>query len=139
MCTVRQYRVVLDWPRDARDSGGKARQTSEASCAARELLEETGLRAEKLIHPATVLGSPGFTDEHRGVSRPGTLAGHGPPDEGEVVRTVGSRWTRSCTQSLPDSSKTEDRRGVLTARALLGDEPAGDLALECQSAQATLP
>jgi len=37
-------------------------ETPEA-CAARELLEETGLRAGRLTRLATVLTTPGFTDE----------------------------------------------------------------------------
>ena len=99
------------------------------SCAARELLEETGLRAEKLIHLATVLGSPGFTDEHTEVFlAQGLSQGTARPDEGEVVRTV---WIpldevmHAISAGLIQDGKTV--AGVLAARALLGDEPAGDL------------
>ena len=43
---------VLDHPGEAPDA-----------CAERELLEETGLRAGRLTHLATILTTPGFTDE----------------------------------------------------------------------------
>src|SRR5262249_10802855 len=43
---------VLDHPGEAPDA-----------CAGRELLEETGLRAGRLTHLATILTTPGFTDE----------------------------------------------------------------------------
>jgi ADP-ribose pyrophosphatase len=43
---------VLDHPGEAPDA-----------CAGRELVEETGLRAGRLTHLATILTTPGFTDE----------------------------------------------------------------------------
>ena len=118
VCLVRQYRVVL------------GRVTLEIPAGKLEGGEqETGLRAEKLVHLATVLGSPGFTDEHTEVFlAQGLSQGTSRPDEGEVVRVV---WIpldevmHAISAGLIQDGKTV--AGVLAARALLGDEPAGDL------------
>ena len=61
---VRQMReairqVVLEIPAGIFDIDGE----DAGTCAARELLEETGHRATKLEHLAQVYTSPGFTDE----------------------------------------------------------------------------
>ena len=129
VCLVRQYRVVLgrvtlEIPAGKLEAGEQGER-----CAARELVEETGLRAEKLVHLATVLGSPGFTDEHTEVFlAQGLSQGTSRPDEGEVVRVV---WIpldevmHAISAGLIQDGKTV--AGVLAARALLGDEPAGDL------------
>ena len=89
VCLVRQYRVALgrmtlEIPAGKLE-GGEAGET----CAARELSEETGLRAEKFVLLGVSEGCPGFTDEHteiflaQGLSQ---LEEH--PDEGEFVDTV---------------------------------------------------
>ena len=129
VCLVRQYRgvlgrVTLEIPAGKLEAGEQGE-----SCAARELVEETGLRAEKLVHLATVLGSPGFTDEHTEVFlAQGLSQGTSRPAEGEVVRVV---WIpldevmHAISAGLIQDGKTV--AGVLAARALLGDEPAGDL------------
>ena len=129
VCLVRQYRVVLGRVTLEIPAGKLEAGERDESCAARELVEETGLRAEKLIHLATVLGSPGFTDEHTEVFlAQGLSQGTARPDEGEAVRTV---WIpldevmHAISAGLIQDGKTV--AGVLAARALLGDEPAGDL------------
>ena len=129
VCLVRQYRVVLGRVTLEIPAGKLEAGEQGESCAERELVEETGLRAEKLIHLATVLGSPGFTDEHTEVFlAQGLSQGTARPDEGEVVRTV---WIpldevmHAISARLIQDGKTV--AGVLAARALLGDEPAGDL------------
>lgn len=129
VCLVRQYRVVLGRVTLEIPAGKLEEGERGESCAARELAEETGLRAEKLIHLATVLGSPGFTDEHTEVFlAQGLSQDTAHPDEGEVVRTV---WIpldevmHAISAGLIQDGKTV--AGVLAARALLGDEPAGDL------------
>ena len=129
VCLVRQYRVVLGRVTLEIPAGKLEGGEQGESCAARELVEETGLRAEKLVHLATVLGSPGFTDEHTEVFlAQGLSQGTSRPDEGEVVRVV---WIpldevmHAISAGLIQDGKTV--AGVLAARALLGDEPAGDL------------
>ncbi len=129
VCLVRQYRVVLSRVTLEIPAGKLEAGEQGESCAARELVEETGLRAEKLVHLATVLGSPGFTDEHTEVFlAQGLSQGTSRPDEGEVVRVV---WIpldevmHAISAGLIQDGKTV--AGVLAARALLGDEPAGDL------------
>ena len=129
VCLVRQYRVVLGRVTLEIPAGKLEAGEQGESCAARELVEETGLRAEKLVHLATVLGSPGFTDEHTEVFlAQGLSQGTSRPDEGEVVRAV---WIpldevmHAISAGLIQDGKTV--AGVLAARALLGDEPAGDL------------
>ena len=129
VCLVRQYRVVLGRVTLEIPAGKLEAGEQGESCAARELVEETGLRAEKLVHLATVLGSPGFTDEHTEVFlAQGLSQGTSRPDEGEVVRVV---WIpldevlRAISAGLIQDGKTV--AGVLAARALLSDEPMGDL------------
>ncbi len=95
VCLVRQYRVVLGRVTLEIPAGKLEGGEQGESCAARELVEETGLRAEKLVHLATVLGSPA-------------------PTRARSSAWFGFRWTRSCTQSLQDSSKTgRPSRGFL--------------------------
>lgn len=129
VCLVRQYRVVLGRITLEIPAGKLEEGEQGEKCAARELAEETGLRAEKLVHLATVLGSPGFTDEHTEVFlAQGLSQGTARPDEGEVVRVV---WIpldevlRAISAGLIQDGKTV--AGVLAARALLSDEPMGDL------------
>ena len=99
------------------------------AAARRELAEETGLHAEKLVHLATVLGSPGFTDEHTEVFlAQGLSQGAARPDEGEVLRVV---WlpvdevVQAISAGLIQDGKTVT--GVLAAKALLESEQAGNL------------
>ena len=54
VCLVRQYRVVLGRVTLEIPAGKLEAGEQGESCAARELVEETGLRAEKLVH----LGTP---------------------------------------------------------------------------------
>ena len=126
---MRQYRVVLGRVTLEIPAGKLEAGEQGESCAARELAEETGLRAEKLVHLATVLGSPGFTDEHTEVFlAQGLSQGTSRPDEGVVVRVV---WIpldevmHAISAGLIQDGKTV--AGVLAARALLSDEPMGDL------------
>src|SRR4030095_1863338 len=61
---IRQYRhaaggYIWEVPAGVLDRPG---ETPE-ECAARELLEETGLRAERLTRLTAILTTPGFTDE----------------------------------------------------------------------------
>ncbi len=129
VCLVRQYRVVLGRVTLEIPAGKLEGGEQGEKCAARELAEETGLHAEKLVHLATVLGSPGFTDEHTEVFlAQGLSQGVSRPDEGEVLRVVWlplNEVVRAISAGLIQDGKTVT--GVLAARALLGDEPTGNL------------
>ena len=129
VCLVRQYRVVLGRVTLEIPAGKLEADERGEDCAARELAEETGLRADKLVHLATVLGSPGFTDEHTEVFlAQGLSQGAARPDEGEVVRVV---WlpmeevVHAISAGLIQDGKTV--AGVLAAKALLESEQAGNL------------
>lgn len=61
---IRQFRhaaggYIWELPAGVLDKPDEA----PAACAGRELVEETGLHAERLTHLATILTTPGFTDE----------------------------------------------------------------------------
>ncbi|MCI6273906.1 MAG: NUDIX hydrolase [Coriobacteriaceae bacterium] len=129
VCLVRQYRVALgritlEIPAGRLEAGERGED-----CAARELAEETGLRAERLVRLATVLGSPGFTDEHTEIYlAQGLSQGVAMPDEGEAVRVA---WlpvgevVHAISAGLIQDGKTVT--GVLAARERLGDGKMGDL------------
>ena len=92
-----------------------------ASCAARELAEETGLLAGRLERLVCVLGSPGFTDEHTEVFLARDLRqGVASPDEDEHVSSI---WVslesvvEAALQGLIQDGKTVS--GALAAKALL--------------------
>jgi ADP-ribose pyrophosphatase len=86
VCLVRQYRVALGRVTLEIPAGKLEHGEDGAGCAARELYEETGLRAETLEPLVTTLGSPGFTNEHTEVFvARGLSQDEASPDEGEFV------------------------------------------------------
>lgn len=86
MCLVRQYRVALgrmtlEIPAGKLDPG-----EDPATCAARELTEETGLVAKRLIPIAVSCSAPGFTNEKTRVFyADGVLQHPAHPDSDEFV------------------------------------------------------
>lgn len=70
---------VLEIPAGVLDEEGE----TPADTAARELREETGYRADRVEHLATVLASPGYTDERVHVFT-AEAVGEGEPDEHDV-------------------------------------------------------
>lgn len=89
MCLVRQYRVALgrmslEIPAGKLDPG-----EDPAVCAARELTEETGLVAERLVPIAVSCSAPGFTNERTRVFFAEGLSQHpSSPDPDEFVDVV---------------------------------------------------
>lgn len=89
MCLVRQYRVALgrmtlEIPAGKLDGG-----EDPAACAARELLEETGLVAERLVPIAVSSSAPGFTNEKTRVFYAEGVSQHpAHPDPDEFVDVV---------------------------------------------------
>ena len=89
MCLVRQYRVALgrmtlEIPAGKLDAG-----EDPAVCAARELTEETGLVAERLVPIAVSRSAPGFTNEATRIFYAQGLSQHpASPDPDEFVSVV---------------------------------------------------
>ena len=89
MCLVRQHRVALgrmtlEIPAGKIDPG-----EDPAVCAARELTEETGLVAERLVPIAVSSGAPGFTNEKTRVFYAvGVTQRPASPDSDEFVDVV---------------------------------------------------
>lgn len=63
ICLVRQYRTALDRVTVEIPAGKLEPGEDPLICAHRELLEETGMRAEKMAYLTTIASSCGFTDE----------------------------------------------------------------------------
>lgn len=121
VCLVRQYRVALGRMTLEVPAGKLERGEKGAVCAARELAEETGLRAGRMEPLVTVLGSPGFTDEHTEVFFARDLRqGQARPDAGELVSAL---WfplgdvVEAVLEGVIQDGKTAS--GVLAAKALL--------------------
>jgi ADP-ribose pyrophosphatase len=89
ICLVRQYRVALgrmtlEIPAGKLDVG-----EDPAVCAARELVEETGLVADEMVPIAVSAGSVGFCDERTRIFLArGLRQDEARPDEGELVDVV---------------------------------------------------
>ena len=89
ICLVRQYRVALgrmtlEIPAGKLDPG-----EDPAVCAARELTEETGLVAQRLIPIAVSCSAPGFTNEKTRVFYADGVSQHpAHPDSDEFVDVV---------------------------------------------------
>lgn len=63
ICLVRQYRTALGRVTVELPAGKLAPGEDPLECASRELLEETGMSAEKIAFLTTIATSDGFTDE----------------------------------------------------------------------------
>ena len=63
ICLVRQYRTALSRVTVEIPAGKLAPGEDPLECASRELLEETGMSAEKIAFLTTIATSDGFTDE----------------------------------------------------------------------------
>ena len=63
ICLVRQYRTALGRVTVEIPAGKLAAGEDPLECASRELLEETGMEAEKIAYLTTIASSAGFCDE----------------------------------------------------------------------------
>jgi len=93
---IRQFRHAADgfiWevPAGRLDPG-----ESPEACAARELEEETGMRAERLERLTTIYTTPGFTDEriHLFLAT-GLVAGAERREHDEFMEVVPLRWSNA--------------------------------------------
>lgn len=121
VCLVRQYRVAVGRMTLEIPAGKLDPDEGAEACAARELAEETGLRARSFTHLVSDYGSIGFTDEHTEVFLARDLErGEATPDEGEMISTL---WVPledvvdAILAGLIKDGKTV--AGVLAAKALL--------------------
>ena len=89
MCLVRQYRVALGRMTLEIPAGKIDASEDPAVCAARELTEETGLVAERLVPIAVSRSAPGFTNERTRVYFAEGVSQHpASPDPDEFVDVV---------------------------------------------------
>lgn len=89
VCLVRQYRIALGRMTLEIPAGKLEHGEPGEICAARELAEEAGLTAEKLIPLVSTVGAPGFSNECTQVFlAKGLSQGAAHPDPGEFVNVV---------------------------------------------------
>lgn len=89
MCLVRQYRVALGRMTLEIPAGKIDPNEDPAVCAARELTEETGLVAERLVPIAVSRSAPGFTNEATRIFYAEGVSQHpASPDPDEFVDVV---------------------------------------------------
>lgn len=89
MCLVRQYRVALGRMTLEIPAGKIDPNEDPAVCAARELTEETGLVAERLVPIAMSCSAPGFTNEKTRIFYADGVSQHpAHPDSDEFVDVV---------------------------------------------------
>lgn len=89
MCLVKQYRVALGRMTLEIPAGKIDPNEDPAVCAARELTEETGLVAERLVPIAVSRSAPGFTNEATRIFYAQGVSQHpAAPDPDEFVAVV---------------------------------------------------
>lgn len=86
ICLVRQYRTALDRVTVEIPAGKLTPGEDPLACAERELLEETGLTAERMAFLTTIATSDGFCDEfiHLYMAT-GLSIGESAPDDDEFI------------------------------------------------------
>ena len=86
ICLVRQYRTALDRVTVEIPAGKLDPGEDPLTCAKRELLEETGMVADRMAFLTTLATTPGFTDERIHLyMATGLTFGPAHPDEDEFL------------------------------------------------------
>lgn len=86
ICLVRQYRTALDRVTVEIPAGKLDPGEDPLTCAKRELLEETGMVADRMAYLTTLATTPGFTDERIHLyMATGLTFGPAHPDEDEFL------------------------------------------------------
>ena len=86
---VSQYRAAFEQVTLELPAGRLEPGEAPEACAARELYEETGLRAGTLKRLASVMSTPGYSDETLHIFLATDLeSGEAEPDEGEFINAV---------------------------------------------------
>ena len=86
ICLVRQYRTALDRVTVEIPAGKLDPGEDPLTCAKRELLEETGMVADRMAFLTTLATTPGFTDERIHLyMATGLTFGPAHPDEDELL------------------------------------------------------
>jgi ADP-ribose pyrophosphatase len=123
---VRQFREavrreLLEIPAGIRDVEGE----SAPSCAARELMEETGYRASSIEPLGSILTSPGFADERIDLFLARTGEGPGAMAEEEGVEVV--KLPYRVALAAIDDGRIEDAKTIaalhLARHLVLGPDP----------------
>ena len=109
---VRQYRhppqaVLLEIP------AGKLNESEDpAVCAARELVEEVGLRPRRLEHLVTYYTTPGITNERMHIYFTDDVEpAEGTTEAGEIIEV--ERWPVTKLRELIDSGEIVDAKSLL--------------------------
>ena len=114
ICLVRQYRVALERMTLEIPAGKIDPGEDPAVCAARELTEETGLVAERLVPIAVSRSAPGFTNEATRIFYAEGVSQHpASPDPDEFVAVVWVPVEEVVTAVL--AGLIEDAKTVISA------------------------
>ncbi len=124
---IRQFRhaaggFIWELPAGVLDRPG---ETPEA-CAGRELLEETGLRAGRLTRLATILTTPGFTDERIHLFLAEELqVEQSAPEHDEVIAEIARTPLREALAMIRRGDIVDSKTicGLYLAAATLGVAP----------------
>lgn len=116
---VRQYRypyetTTLEIPAGKMDQGPE----NALACGARELAEETGLRAQTMIDLGEIWPSPGFMDERLHLyCAKGLTQGETNPDDDEFVEIVRMPFDELCQRIA--SGEIHDAKTIVAAGKVL--------------------
>jgi len=109
---VRQYRKPMDRFLLEIPAGKLEGDEDPASCAERELIEETGFKAKEMELIASFYTSPGFSDELVYLYRArGLVAGEARPDEDEFVEVK--------YLTLPEAKKSIETGEIKDAKTIM--------------------
>ena len=120
---IRQYRAAIDaWILEA-PAGTLEEGEEPAACAARELIEETGLAADELVPLGAVYTTPGFSDEeiHLFLARGLAPCTDFEKDEDEQIEVI--RVSRDEARAMALDGRIRDAKTVCLVHRGLGGAP----------------